>query len=364
MASPEETQPRSPFKVTIPPPEPETEASDGPGCLLWGVMAVFVIGLSLLIIALSAVAGWTSGQRVAQENATATQSAAINQQLGLVPGDIASGNLALLQARIQYLVTLTPGVPGVVDYALTATALYLESLPTMTPTPSPTLPVTEVVNTPVATPPASGIDAGTLDLAGLLAEAQSALAVRDWDSVIATLDVIRSADSTFEATALRIMMSQALNAKALQLYRSGDLAQAIIITGRAEEFGDVGDLSYERYVAELYLDAINTIGTNYASSIQALLRVYNINPGYLDTTSLLFSQYVGYGDAWAAQTEYCPAVEQYQNALDIINDATARAKRDNARTVCEQATPTPDPNALFTPVPGQPTIAPVGVPGT
>ncbi|MCB9455871.1 MAG: hypothetical protein H6671_07795 [Anaerolineaceae bacterium] len=363
MSSPEETQPRAPFKVVSPLPEPDEAAGSGPGCLLWGVMAVFVFGLAGLIIVLSGVAGWTSGQQVAHQEATATQSAAINTQLGLIPGDIASGNLALLQARLHYLATLTPAVPGVGDYAATATALYLEKLPTSTSVPSPTPPMPEITNTPEAFVPA-GIGSDTLDLAALLNEARSAMAVRDWDGVIEALDVILSADRTFESSTVRSMMSQALNTKALQLFRAGDLAQAIVTTGRAEEFGDIGDLSYERYVAELYLDAINTIGTGYPTSIQSLLRVYNVNPGYLDTTQLLFNQYAAYGDAWAAQTEYCPAWEQYSNALDILSDGAVRAKRDNARTLCDQATPTVDPNALFTPDPNQPTIAPIGVPGT
>jgi tetratricopeptide (TPR) repeat protein len=363
MSSPEETQPRSPFKVVQPTPESYDESGGGPGCLLWGVMAVFVVGLAGLIVVLSAVAGWTSGQQVAHQDATATQSAAINTQLGLIPGDVASGNLALLQARLQYLATLTPAVSGVAEYAATATALAIEKQPTITPTPSPTLLLPEATNPPeTALPTSTG--GSTLDLAALLTEARSEVAVRDWDNAISTLDVILSADRTFEEAAVRGMMSQALNAKALQLFRTGDLAQAIIVTGRAEEFGDIGDLSYERYVAELYLDAINTVGTSYPAAIQALLRIYNVNPGYLDTTQLLFNQYAGYGDAWAAQTEYCPALEQFNNALDIQGDAAVRARRDNARTLCEQATPTFDPNTLVTPDPNQPTIAPIGVPGT
>ncbi|MCB9454067.1 MAG: tetratricopeptide repeat protein [Anaerolineaceae bacterium] len=364
MPSPEETQPRSPFKVSVSSPERKPEPASGPGCLLWGIMAVFVVGLAVLIVGLSGVAGWTSGLQVIHQEGTATLNAAINTQLGLIPGDVASGNTALLQARLQYLATLTPAVPGVAEYAATATALYIEHLPTITPTPSPTQPLPEITNTPEPVANTGGVSSNALDLPGLLNEAQSAMAVRDWDAAISTLDVILSADRTFESGTVRGLMSQALNAKALQLFRAGNLAQAIIVTGRAEDFGDIGDLSYERYVAELYLDAINTIGTGYPTAIRSLLQIYNVNPNYLDTTQLLFNQYVAYGDAWAAQTEYCPAAEQYSNALDILSDGGVRAKRDNARTLCDQATLTPDPNSLFTPDPNVPTIAPIGVPGT
>src|SRR5262245_10529961 len=113
----EDTQPRPPYNPSQPdyPPQsepipPVEEISVGPGCLIWGVVGAVGLGFALMIVLLAGVAGWTSGQRVADTNATATRSADINDQLTRIPGDVASGNTVYLQARIEYLATLTPGV--------------------------------------------------------------------------------------------------------------------------------------------------------------------------------------------------------------------------------------------------------------
>ncbi|NWG17177.1 MAG: hypothetical protein HXY41_11115 [Chloroflexi bacterium] len=367
MVLPDDTQPRSPFK-TPPRAQPpvyvdplDEPPAGGPGCLVWGFIGVVGVGFAGLIIVLAALAGWTSGQRIAQMNATATQSAAINEQISRLSGDITGGNLILLQARLQYLATLTPGVPGLDGFVQTATAVFLTSQPTLTPTPSPTLTpsptVTAAPLNPVAT--ASG---GGFDLAGLLQEARQSVSLNEWETAIETLDVILAADSSYEAAAVRSLMLQSLTGRALQLYRAGnvgDLAEANVLADRAEQFGDIGELSYERYIATLYLDALNTIGANYPAAITALREIYSQAPNYRDVTQLLFNQYVAYGDAWVAQTEFCPAAAQYQAALGILSSAEVNGKLTNAQTACAQATPLPGPDTTLTPGAG-PTIAPVG----
>lgn len=366
MVSPDDTQPRSPFRtpphgVTVEPPYDEP-VNRGPGCFLWGFIGAFILGISGLIIALSGFAGWSAGTRIAQTNATATQNAAINEQISRIPADVDSRNQVLLQARIEYLATLTPGVPGLGDIMQTATAVYFSNLPTITPTPQPS-PTTEPLVIPPTSEPQIAVTPGqTLDLNALLNEAQTAVSLSDWDTAIDTLDVILAADSTFESGTVRNLMLQALNAKALNLFRAGavgDLAEAMRLTDRAREFGDVGELDYESYIAGLYLDALNTVGIDYSTAIRSLQQVYNAVPTYRDVQQLLFQQYVGYGDAWAAQGEYCPAAAQYQSALNLVNDPGISGKLSTAQGICAQATPVGGP----TPLPGTPSIAPVGQPG-
>lgn len=349
MNSPEDTQPRSPFRAS---PYDEQPVSGGPGCWVWGLIGLMISGLALLIITLSAFAGWSSGQRIAQGNATATQSAVISEQLTRIPFDVSSSNQTLLQKRLEYLVTLTPAVPGLDVVIQTATALYQTSLPTPTapPTTAPTLQPTIA---------ATAFAAGTLDLPSLLAEAQNDISLRDWDRAIDTLDVILAADSTFQTALVRDLILQALTAKALALYRSADasdLAEANLLSDRAKQFGDIGDLAYESYIASLYLDAVNTIGIDYATAIQRLQAVYDQAPAYKDVAVLLFNQYSAYGDALVIQGQVCLAFVQYQGALRFISDSGVAAKLTAAETAC--ANPTP---LLVTP--GEGTIAPVGVGG-
>lgn len=376
MTLPDDTQPRSPFKtpphvpvVTIQPPDDEGEFEpprSGPGCLVWGLMGVVGVAFALLIIILAVFAGWSSGQRVAQTNATATQNAAISEQLTRIPTDVSSGNQVLLNARIQYLAIMTPGVAGLNDIILTATAVSIQNRPTATftlaVTATPEATENVIVAETIEAPSSIHGSGGTLDLPALLTEAQNAIAVRDWDTAINALDIILASDSTFETGSVRSLMSQALVAKANELLLSGDmadLAEGVIVTDRAQEFGDISSISYESFIASQYLDGIAAIGINYPLAIQKLSAVYSQVPEYRDVRQQLFNQYLTYGDAWVAQGEYCPAAGQYQAALGVLNDQGTSAKLTNAQTMCSQATPVGAPPTTLEP--GTQPIAPVGV---
>lgn len=364
-SSPDDTQPR--FPKVVPPEtggfiDPEPPQRGGPGCFIYAMVGTFLLGLSIVIVALASFAGWTSGQRTAQTNATATQSAAIEEQLNRIPADISSGNHVLLNARIQYLATLTPGVPGLADIEVTATAVYINAQPTTTPTPGIT-PTSQATPEPAAPTPQATTQTGgvVIDLPALLAEAQTAIAVSDWDAAIDALDIILSADPTYEQATVRNLISRALTSKALALFRSGDtadLAEANLLTDRARQYGDVADLEYESYIASQYLDAVNSEGVDYTKAIQALTNVYTQVPNYRDVRSRLFNQYAAYGDALVAGGQVCFAVVQYQNALNLSSDTIVSGKLSAASTACANPTPVPLPGTELTP--GAPVIAPVG----
>ena len=97
----------------------------GPGCGIQTLVILLLVAFAVVIVGLAAAAGWTTGQREANVYATATRGAAIGEQLAHIPNDIASGNTVLLDTRIRFLATLTPGVPGLAEIAITATALFV-----------------------------------------------------------------------------------------------------------------------------------------------------------------------------------------------------------------------------------------------
>ncbi len=374
MSLPEDTKPRSPFdtppstrKVTlIDPMADEAAPRRGAGCLLPGVIGAGGLLIALVIVLLSGAAGWTSGQRTAQQNATATQSARVGEQLNLIPNDLDSGNTVMLRARVEYLATL--GVPNAGELAVTATALYLSVQPTVTPTVEATaLPTQAVEVTQAATAePTIVIETtnGEFDLAALLQEARTAVTQAQYQDAIDLLDAIIRIDPNYEATAVRSLMLEALSTRALNLFRTGNrLAEAVLLVDRAEQFGLPGqsELRFERDVATLYLTAAGAVGTNYNVAISALRQVIQLaGPNYLDTSQLLFGQYVAYGDALVAGGDYCSGASQYQNALTIFADGGVSAKRDSAQMICEQGTPVGTPGIG---VDGTP-LAPIGVPGT
>lgn len=368
MTSPSDTQPRSPFKVppnAAPDVDPHEPPSRGrSGCLVYGLIGLMVIGFAGLIVALAGFAGWTSGQRVAQTNATATQNAVIAEQLLRIPTDVQNNNQFLIGKRLEYLLTLTPAVAGVEALVQTATAVYEKNLPTATPLPTSTPPPQAA--SPTA-PPLIPAGSATPDLTALLQQAESASVLADWDTAIDLLDAIMGLDPDFQTAAVRQQMLNALTKKALLLYRSPDasgLAEANQLTDRARQFGDIGELEFESFVASLYLDAVNATGVDFNRSVRKLTDLYNQVPSYRDVRQRLINEYINYGDTLVASAQPCGAVGQYQNALSVQDDVTVIAKRDAAQTACTlQATQT----FLTTPLPGtiQPVgVAPVGVPAT
>lgn len=366
----DDTQPRSPLRSQSPGQPVHTASGPaddgeftGPGCLVWGVVSAIMLVLALLIVGLAAAAGWTGGQRIASANGTATQAYVINEQLARIPTDIAGGNEYLISVRLDFLAAMTPGVPAVPELRQTATAVHLTAI--ATPTPTPTAQRIEV--TEEATAEATAVQAEDgYDLAALLSEAQRQVDLGMYEDAIETLDAIIRIDSNYQRTAVRSLMSRALRSQAAILFRSLDtLAEAINLTNLAEQYGPIGELDYERYVAGLYLDAIRTTQLgNYAASIRSLNELYQLQTTYkgVDIGRLLFTQYVSYGDAWVFGGNNCAAVPHYDSALRLFSDSEVRGKRDAAQTACELAqTATP-----FAPAPGaegQPTIAPVGQPG-
>ncbi len=341
-------------------PEPPA----GPGCGMQTLVLLLLAGFALVIVGLAGAAGWTTGQREANVYTTATRSAVIAEQLAYIPGDVASGNSVLLDTRIRFLATLTPGVPGLADIAVTATALYDSIQPTVTPTPSPT---TEIVAsheppTAEALPPATA-SAGGYDLPALLQEAQALFNTSQYGEAGELLDVISAIDPSYEAATVRALLTDSLNAQARAYYQSSQPAAGNQIVSRIEALGlPLGEgLAYERDVALVYLNAKSSIGVNFPRAISALQTLIGFGQGryYAEATQMLYNQYIAYGDALAFDPNAgpCAAVPIYQQALSTFGGGEASSKLNTARTLCETQPPTPDP-ALG------PTPLPLGVPGT
>lgn len=384
--SPDDTQPNKPIKLS-PQPENYGYAKDdddisggGPGCLAWGMMGIFSVLLALLVVLMAAFSGWSEGLKVARNRATATQNAYIYDQCARTGSDIIAGNIGLVQRRLEDLLLQTPAPDCLATYIPTATQLYINNLPTATPTasPTPTLTATpEATLTPeITTEPQSIPNDSGYDLAGLLAEAQMQYDTSDYRGAIETLEAIAAVDSTYEKARVDNLLYQALMKQATFLYRNnGNLAEAILLTNRAEEYGDVGDLNFERAIAQIYLEAQVAKGINYGMAIRLLSQIVNNYglPNYRGAQQQLVEQYTAYGDFLVQSGDNCGAVTQYDGALQYSASDSVRAKRDAATLACTFGqTPSPaavDPNAPTTdpnvpPPPTQPGLAPIGVPGS
>lgn len=325
--------------------------------------------IAVVIVFLAGYGGWNAGLRVARANATQTRVADILIQCEFIKRDINNGNNPdLIQRRFDDLSQQTPAPDCITQLAPSATAYAIanRSTPTPTVTPSPSLTVEIVSRTPNATQSTDN----NFDIAGLLDEAQSQVALAQWQDAISTLDAIIALDPNYEKARVERLLFQSLTSQANLLYQSGRLAEAIVLTDRAEEYGDIQGLNYERFIASIYLDAQRYVDINYSEAIRLLNRIiYEQNlPNYQggNAARLLYDQLLKYADAFATGGDPCNAVIQYdraiqlsQNLSQVTGNVEASAKRESAQTACAQSTLQPelgtdDPN--ITPQP----IAPVG----
>lgn len=334
----------------VTPPE-EDDGMGGPGCMVWGGIGAIILIFSLAIVGMAGAAGYTTGVRDAEAQATETQQVVINEQVARFPTDVAQQNQFLVNTRLDFLQRMTPAIPQVPEMRMTATALANNMLPTATSTPTmtpeiaETLPV-EVTEAVDMTATESSSDS-RFDVVTLLENAQRDFNLGQYEDAIETLDNIIRIDSQFERQYVRRLMFDALVRRADLLYDSIDtVAEAIVLTNRAEEFGSIAtlDISYERFIGGLYLDATRRIDLgDHLSAIRSLNEILQYQTSYkgTDITRLVFNEYVAYGDAFVFGAQPCQAVGQFNTALTYFFDNGVTAKRDAAQTACEQGTPTP-----------------------
>lgn len=294
-------------------------------CLLWLLVAFLSLLVALGIVLLAAYAGWNTGVQAAQSNATGTADIELREQCDLLRQNLEDANLELARSRIEWLRRVVPAPDCLYMLAPTATAAYLNGQPRPTASPTQTtIPVTAttVPTVEVAVPATQAENEAerSYDLDALLAEALADLEARNYTAAIDTLEAIVSIDDSYERERVRGMLLEALSAQALALYRSFKLSEAIVLTERAEVYGDIGELNFERYVADTYLIGQRSKTTNPAEAVRRFGEIYyQHNPNYMN------GQVVGelqdalryYADALLLQGEACQALEQYAAALAL-----------------------------------------------
>lgn len=371
----DKTEPRRP---DIQPPDYYDDAPSGPGCLVWSIVVLFGAILAVAIVGLAAFAGFNEGVDLAKSTATSVQERVVSTQCASLSNEVTNNNAGLIALRYEDW-TENNNLPAcAISLAPEATRIYLESIATETPTPtltattmpSATPTVTLTVAAPIVqtSPTADTSSAGMTefgDLNVLLEEARVQYQTEEYEEAIRTLDAIAAADPTFQTAEVNNLLFQSLTREATRLFRGGgNLARAITLANRANQYGDIGNLGGEITVAQYYLQAQRFIDIDYGRAIYWLnqVRVYSNN--YRDTNTLLFQQLEAYGDAFALGGEPCRAVEQYNAALALRAAPTVQTKLTTAQQACSGiAVPTQDPNNPNAPI-AQPTegesVAPIG----
>lgn len=357
----------------------DDDSPSGPGCLVWSIMGVFGIIIAIAIVLTAIFAGFNDGLQTAQVTSAAATSQNISRQCTILPTDIAAQRFEIVENRFDVLTVDGVLAPCAEVFVPQATIAFEQSLPTATQlaTATATLPPSTDVPEATAEIIAEPTSDSPFDLDALFLEAQGFIAAQNYEDAISTLDAIIAIDDSYRSQEVSGLLFNSLVERARILYRTegGSLQEAILLTGRAEEFGNIQttDLPFERSVAQLYIDALPNLNINYQLAIQLLNQVINLSPNYPRSTgeasTLLFEQTEAYGDALLLGGDPCGAEGQFTNALALRpNNPSLQAKVDNANQQCQFGVPatidpdaTVDPNApAVTPTEG---VAPVGQPG-
>ncbi len=301
---------------------------------VWQVVGFILPGLlvALLAYALVVRSAIRSGQEIVIRQTGTASAAEISKQIGLAATDIWSGQKELAALRLAYVLTQTPEFPAV---AATYQALIITPTPTTTPTPTPTL-------TP--TPSPAPQDA--------FAEAEEVFLQREWAPAIAKLRFVQVLDQTYRGREVEQMLYTAYLSHGVELLETDRLEEALFHLGQAENLEPLpADVVDERDKTIRYLRALSYWGVDWDRAIEELELLTYGTISYRDVFHRLVTAHLTYGEAWTEIGEWCPAAEEYAEAVRLLYDAAVEEKRASAATLCQSATPTPLPDTITGTVP-------------
>jgi tetratricopeptide (TPR) repeat protein len=351
------------FEATIPPPLEAGDSGGGVPVLPEGkpaggkrgglsVRTIMLIGfLGLILIGgLSAFGGYFSGIG-ARTNAESTAKALrAQEQYDLAVQDMQAKNYERARQRFEYVIQLDPNYSGVTDklaevlleLSITATPTFVPT-PTLTPTPD------------------------TRSEEELFKQANDSLYNKDWSTAIDTALNLRRAKPDYQAVQVDgILYVSYRNRGADKILQQGDLEGGIYDLTLAERFAplDADAASYLTW-ARLYILGASFWDVDWSQAVYYFGQVAPALPNLHDGSGWTATQryrlaLIGYGDYLANRREWCPAMQQYQQALSYGADQQVQEAYNRAIEKCEgpkqpEATQAPDTGSPDTPTEAAPT---------
>ena len=331
------------------PPEPalanKNKRRGFPRGLLW-VLMIFLGILLLVLIGFGSMAAGSKAaikERLFQEGTAAAQAAAVQYDLALQ--DIATGNYARAQQRLEYVIELDPNFPNAVDkLAIVLIELRTTATPTIAPTPTLT-----------PTPDTRSRDE-------LYLHAQSALLERNWTAAIDTLLTLRKRYPDFNAVQVDGMLFVALRNRGVdRIAFLADLEGGTYDLALAERFGPLdAEANNYRDWAELYIRGASFWNVDWAQAVNYFSQLALSAPNLTDASGWTsrdryLKALLGYADYLALNGDWCGAQTQYDTYMTLVADAVVEPTAIYAADECStgdtgEATPIPLPGDI-TPTP-------------
>ncbi|MHB0875615.1 MAG: hypothetical protein ACYC5O_06195, partial [Anaerolineae bacterium] len=287
-------------------------------------------GLILFLVAAGAF-GVYSGLQERERREVA--EAATHYQRGL--DSLAAGDYALAVAEFEYVERVRPGYEDTGD-------LLARAREHMIAQPSPTSQAREDI------------------AAGLLARAQDEMEREAWNEAIKTLQDLQDTAPGYQTEQVRTFLFQCMYNAGQQALENVDVTAALEWFKQARELNpQSADAIQQVAYASAYLDALDHWGNDWPEVIRQLDALYATAPEYVDVLEQLATAYSRFGDQLSSEAQWCEAMAQYDQSLDLVTSASVSTKQGLATDYClaPPATATPEvtgtPDASGTPSPSQ-----------
>lgn len=303
---------------------------------LLGILAL------LIIAALSAFGGYTSGINLRQSAESTQVAQAVSDQFQLGIQELEDGQYYRARQRFEYVIQVDPAYPGAMD-KLSEVLLYLNTTATPTLVPTPTL-------TP--TPDMRGVQE-------MFDQSQQYLLDSDWNNAFETLLALRKADPDFHTVEVDGMLFLALRNRGRdKIINQADLEGGIYDLTLASRFGLL-DTEAEGILnwTTLYITGASFWEIDWGQAAYYFSQVAPHVPNLRDGSGLTAAQryrtsLFNYAKLLAQQKRWCDAAAQLEIALSIASDPELeQAYADVAQRCAAQQEPKPEEGDQPTPSP-------------
>lgn len=317
----------------------EIQSNLKPKPRIWWILGG--IGIILLLGLLGGFLGYQGGIESRLSFQATQEYGLAAEQFNLALEDMAAGRFEIARQRLEAVIQIEPGYPGVVE-KLSVVILALQPTPTPTLTPKPTL-------TP--TPDNRGREE-------IFNQAKQHLANEEWQMALDTLDALRKEDISYRAIEVDSMYYVALRNRGVERIAEGSLEMGLYLLSLAERFGYLDSQALGmRTWTRFYLTGASFWKVDWAQASYYFGMVYPYYPGLRDSSGITAKDRyreatLRYADQLALAEDYCTALEQYNAVWALGLDPTIEPTVTAVREACEgpQVTPEPPPtDATITP---------------
>lgn len=270
-----------------------------------------------------------------------TQVAGVTaQQYELALADIAAGRYVTARQRLQAVVQLDPGYPGLLD-ALSIVELQLSITITPTLEPTPTL---------TSTPDLRGVEE-------MYAQARQAMVDGKWQAVLDSLDALRRENINYRAVDVDGMYYIALRYRGFERIAEGSLEPGMYYLTLSERFGPLDSQALGMRVwARLYLTGASFWEVDWAQASYYFGEVYPYYPGLRDSSGQTAKDRwryatLKYADQLVLAGDPCKAQTLYESVMALGLDPTVEPTHSAVVEACSGPPPQEPPPSDSTPTP-------------